>query len=110
MKNEYYNNILIIKPGAMGDLLQMTPVFRALKERLPEARISVLVGNAASADLFRHNPNVHETIIFDRRGEHRSFPSLLKRWLCLSKGRYELVINFHIPGGGSQIGPIHLGN
>lgn len=72
----------------------MTPVFRALKERLPGARISVLVGNAASADLFRHNPNVHETIVFDRRGEHRSLSSLCKLWLRLRKGRYDLVINF----------------
>src|SRR6266487_300646 len=54
-----YQNILVIKPGAMGDLLQMTPVFRALMKKLPEARISVLVGNVASADMFRYNPHVY---------------------------------------------------
>ncbi|HYS43794.1 MAG TPA: glycosyltransferase family 9 protein [Geobacteraceae bacterium] len=89
-----FKNILIIKPGAMGDLLQMTPVFRALMKKLPEARISVLVGNVASADLFRYNPHVYETIVFDRRGEHRSLSALLNLWRRLRAGRYDLVINF----------------
>lgn len=89
-----YNRILIIKPGAMGDLLQITPVIRALKEMLPDARISVLVGNAASVDLFSHHPLVHETIVFDRRGEHRSLSALVKLWLRLRKRRFDMVINF----------------
>jgi ADP-heptose:LPS heptosyltransferase len=89
-----FKNILIVKPGAMGDLLQITPVIRALKEKLPDARISVLVGNAASVDLFRHHPLVHETIVFDRRGEHRPLFALFKLWLRLRKGCYDLVINF----------------
>jgi ADP-heptose:LPS heptosyltransferase len=67
-----YNRILIIKPGAMGDLLQITPVIKVLKEKFPDARLSVLVGNDVSVDLFRHHPLVHETIVFDRRGEHRN--------------------------------------
>ncbi|ABQ27376.1 glycosyltransferase family 9 protein [Geotalea uraniireducens] len=88
------SNILIIKPGAMGDLLQMTPVIRALKKKLPEARISILVGNAASVDLFRHHPHVHETIVFDRRVAHRSLSSLLGLWQRLRGGHYDLVLNF----------------
>lgn len=89
-----FNNILIIKPGAMGDLLQMTPVLRALKNKLPEARISILVGSAPSVDLFRHHPLVHETIVFDRRGAHRSLSSLLGLWQRLRGGHYDLVLNF----------------
>jgi ADP-heptose:LPS heptosyltransferase len=89
-----FKNILIIKPGAMGDLLQITPVIRALREMLPDARISVMVGNASSVDLFRYHPLVHETIIFDRRGAHRSLSALVALWLSLRKGCYDLVINF----------------
>jgi len=89
-----YNRILIIKPGAMGDLLQITPVIRALKEMSPDAMISVLVGNAASVDLFRHHPLVHETVVFDRKGEHRSLSNFVKLWLHLRKKRFDLVLNF----------------
>lgn len=87
-------NILIIKPGALGDLLQLTPVLRALHRKLPQARISILVGNAASVDLFRHHPLVHETVVYDRRGAHRSFSALLGLWRRLRGNRYDLVLNF----------------
>ncbi len=94
MTGDNFRNILLIKPGAMGDLLQITPVLRVLKGKYPDARISLLVGNRPSADLFRHNPLVHETIVFDRRGEHRSFSALFGLWLRLRRERYDLVLNF----------------
>jgi ADP-heptose:LPS heptosyltransferase len=53
-----------------------------------------LVGTAPSADLFRHNPYVHETIVFDRRDEHRSWPAFTRLWNQIRAGRYDLVINF----------------
>jgi heptosyltransferase-2 len=86
--------ILIIKPGAMGDLLHLTPAIRALKERFPQARISILVGSRMSASLFENNPLVHDTVIFDKRGEHRALSSLLKLWKELRKRRFDLVINY----------------
>jgi heptosyltransferase-2 len=89
-----YIRILIIKPGAMGDLLHLTPAIRALKERFPQARISILVGSRVSASLFENNPLVHDTVIFDKRGEHRSLSSLLKLWKELRKTRFDLVINY----------------
>ncbi len=87
-------NILIIKPGAMGDLLQITPVLRVLREKLPAARITIMVGNAPSAELFRHHPLVHETIVFDRRGEHRSFSALARIWFRVRRGHYDMVLNY----------------
>ncbi|WP_243688462.1 glycosyltransferase family 9 protein [Geotalea toluenoxydans] len=94
MAESSITNILIIKPGAIGDLLQMTPVIRALHKKLPQARISIMVGNAASIDLFRHHPLVHEVIVFDKRGEHRSFPALFKLWRRLRDQKYDLVLNY----------------
>lgn len=88
------NNILIIKPGAIGDLLQLTPVIRALRAAYPDAGISLVVGTPATAELFRHNPQRVEPIVFDRKGEHRSFRSLLRLWQRLRRDQYDLVINF----------------
>ncbi len=89
-----YSNILLIKPGAIGDLLQLTPVIRALATRYPGARISLLVGTRETATLFQHNPHVSEVVVFDRRGEHRTFSSFLKLWSHLLRKKYDLVIHF----------------
>ena len=89
-----YVRILLIKPGALGDLLQITPVVRALASKFPRSEISVVVGNAPSVDLFCHNPHIHDTIVFDRRGEHGSWPSFIKLWNHLRRERYDLIVNF----------------
>lgn len=54
-------NILLVRFGAMGDTLLMTPLIRALRARHPEARITV-VTRQAYAPLFAHNPRLTEVI------------------------------------------------
>lgn len=92
MKN--YSNILLIKPGAVGDLLQLTPVIRALALRYPGAGITLLLGSSASATMFQHNPHISETIVFDRKGTHRSLAAFLQLWNRIRAARYDLVVNF----------------
>jgi heptosyltransferase II len=87
-------NILIIKPGAMGDLLHLTPTIRGLRKRFPETRIDILVGNKASIDLFRYHPDINEVLVYDRRGEHRSLSAMLSLWKQIRSRSYDLVINF----------------
>lgn len=96
MQNERdpYRNILIIKPGAVGDLLQMTPVIRVLTNYSPGARITFLVGSRATAELFKNDPRVYQTIVFDRTGMHRSFSAQGELWRTLRGRRYDLVLNF----------------
>ncbi len=89
-----FRNILIIKPGAIGDLLQMTPVIRSLSEAYPGAAISLLVGNRATANLFRYNRRLAETYVFDKEREHRSLAALCTLWKELRQKRFDLVINF----------------
>lgn len=88
------NRILLFKPGAIGDLLQITPVIRALSVKYPEALISVMVGNAGAASLFKNNPYVYEVLVFDRKGEHASYSAFLKLFMEVWKRRFDLVLNF----------------
>lgn len=92
--SDRFTNILIIKPGAIGDLLQMTPVIRALKARYPEAAVSLLVGSSQTAGLFKHHADVHETIVYDKKGKQRSFSALMDLWKQLRRNNYDLIINF----------------
>jgi len=87
-------NVLLFKPGAIGDMLQLSPVVRAIKERLPEARIALMTGDAASAELYAHNPLVDEILVFDRKGEHRSWRAFLKLWAEVRRRRFDLVVNY----------------
>lgn len=91
---DHYTNILLIKPGAVGDLLQLTPALRALKLKYPQARISLLLGSEAAAAMFRNNPNVDQTVVFDRKGEHASLAGFLRLRKRISREGYDLVINF----------------
>jgi heptosyltransferase II len=93
-RRDHYRSILIIKPGAMGDLLQLTPVLRLLKKRFPESTLTILVGSSASQELFRYNPNVDATIVYDRWNEHRSLGGLLRLRQRLKAGCHDLVLNF----------------
>jgi heptosyltransferase-2 len=88
------HNILIIKPGAIGDVLQLTPVIRALKNKYPDAEITLLVGSATTAELFKYNPYLRETVVYDKRGKHRSIMSFIGLWNQLRARKFDLVINF----------------
>ena len=58
-------NVLIIKPGALGDVVHTLPVLNLLRRRWPEARISWLVGSPF-ATLLQGHPQLDEVITFDR--------------------------------------------
>ncbi len=91
---EVIHNILIIKPGAIGDVLQLSPVIRALKRTYVDAQITLLVGSSATAALFQYNPSVAETVVFDKHNKQKSFTSLMKLWRKFRLKRFDLVLHF----------------
>lgn len=86
--------ILLFKPGAIGDLLQITPVIRALRQRYPAAHITVMVGNRGTVPLFANHPDVAEVLVFDRKGEHAAWGAYLQLWRTVATRRFDLVVNF----------------
>jgi ADP-heptose:LPS heptosyltransferase len=80
-------SVLVIRQHDMlGDFLLATPVFRALRNRFPAARIGVLVRDYF-ADTVAGNPFVDEVLVL-QKGNHRwnprqmmtLFKQLHKRW------------------------------
>ena len=69
--------VLVRSTGWLGDSVLITPTLRALKRAYPRAPITVLAVPAV-ADLLNHQPDVDESIIFDRDGEHRGHRGYLK--------------------------------
>lgn len=87
-------NILIIKPGAIGDLLHISPTIRALKKKFPAAEIDVMVGSRATVCLFENSPHIRNVLFFDRKGVHKGWHSFRALWSEVRRQRYDLVINF----------------
>lgn len=61
--------ILVIKLRHIGDVLLTVPVFRALKENFPQARISALV-NSGTEEVVSGNPLIDELIVFNRNAKN----------------------------------------
>lgn len=69
-------NILIIRPDHLGDVLFTTPMFHWLKQALPQVRLTALVG-PWSVHVLRANPDVDEAIELPFPGFTRTAPGSL---------------------------------
>ncbi|WP_010588175.1 glycosyltransferase family 9 protein [Schlesneria paludicola] len=81
--------ICLIKPSALGDVVQTIPLLPVLKQCYPEAEISWVV-NRELRDLIDGHPALHESIPFERRGGWSAWITLLK---TLRERRFDLVFD-----------------
>jgi heptosyltransferase-1 len=74
-----YENILLIKPSSLGDVVMALPALSALRRSFPQAWIHWLI-RPEFAPLIEGHPHVDEIILFDRR-------FLAKAWHNAAAGR-----------------------
>lgn len=114
LQGKKFDNILIMKFGALGDIILSTPSISAIREQFPSSKITILVGEEHSF-LLSSNPSVYNTIelpkAFLKNWSFREFAKLIKR---IQRESYDLVIDFqnnkksHLLGFFSRI-PVRLG-
>lgn len=68
--------ICVIKPSALGDVVQSLPLLPVLRERFPNAAISWVI-NHDLAELLEGHPLLHELLHFHRRGGPSPYLQLL---------------------------------
>jgi heptosyltransferase-1 len=81
--------ICVIKPSALGDVVQSLPLLPILRKRFPSARISWVISRAL-APLLEGHPDLDELIIFERRGTWKDWRRLLTQ---LRNAEFDLVFD-----------------
>ena len=83
-------NILVIELKRIGDILVATPVFRALKNRFPDANIDVIVLPGMENVLYGNN-NIHQVLAWDRDKIKENYSAYLQQ----IKDKYDLAVILH---------------
>ena len=81
-------NVLAVRFSSIGDVLLTTPLFRAIRLRHPDSRITVLT-KQEHAPLLSHNPHLNRLIAI---GPDRSITSVAAE---LRAGRYSHLLDLH---------------
>ncbi|MFH5805271.1 glycosyltransferase family 9 protein [Alienimonas sp. DA493] len=81
--------VCVIKPSALGDVVQAMPLLRVLRRRFPRAEITWVIASGLS-DLVHPHPLVDRVIRFERRGGWRDWRRLLGE---LRVARFDLVFD-----------------
>lgn len=88
-KDTKINRILFISLSNVGDIVLTFPVFDALREKFPSAKISVVVGPKGKS-FFESNTHVDSLFIYDKRA---SWSEKWKWFLKLRAYSFDLVID-----------------
>ena len=60
---EALRRVLLVRLDNLGDVLLMSPAFRAVRQALPEAHLALLAG-PAGREVGVLNPDIDETILY----------------------------------------------
>jgi heptosyltransferase-2 len=83
--------ILAIDMGGIGDIILFTPALKALKERLPGVRITLLTGEPLAAEPVMGSGLIDEVIMFDRRKRHGLYEKV-RFVMAMRAKRFDLAI------------------
>jgi heptosyltransferase-2 len=69
--------ILVIQTAFIGDAILTLPMIQKLKKMIPGSEIDV-ISNPVTSEIFSASPYVNKVTCLDKKGEHKSFFSLIK--------------------------------
>ncbi len=96
---ENLENILIIKPSSLGDIVLALPALSALRRSFPESKISWLI-RSEFIPLLKNHPHLTEIIPFDRKFlgkawfSPRAFTGLVSLISQLRRSKFDAVFDF----------------
>lgn len=101
-KNRNFKSFLIVRLDHIGDVVLSTPIYRSLKERFPESKITVLCGSW-STGVLTNNPFIDTIIELDcpwwttvrkmQKKKSGSLRSIITCIIKIKKERYDVFID-----------------
>ncbi len=82
-------SILVLRPGAMGDVLLTTPALSALRNAFPKSRLTALVTRPGK-EVLAGNPDVDEVMVLDKS----SWRPQVDIVSAVRRKKFDLVIDF----------------
>ncbi len=86
------NRILVIRLGAMGDVVLATAAVEALRRAFPKAGIEFVV-KARFAGLLEADPRISRLWRFEEAGRHRGTRGMLSFMREIQSGRFDLAVD-----------------
>ncbi|NQT32568.1 MAG: glycosyltransferase family 9 protein, partial [Candidatus Omnitrophica bacterium] len=86
--------ILITRTDRLGDVVLSTPIIRYIRKSYPDAYIAFMV-KPENRDIVANNPHLDEVIVYDKRGEQKSFLSTVKFAQKLKQKKFDTAIALH---------------
>lgn len=86
-------NILVIKFGAIGDVILIVPSLRLLRNNFPDAHISVLIGQE-SKGILKNCPYIDELILYDKKSRDKGLKGMLKIARVLRRKNFDMSVDF----------------
>lgn len=83
---------MLIQTAFIGDVILATPLITALREKYPQAEISVLVRKGNEV-LLPHDPEIREVLVWDKRS--KKFANLIGLIRKVRSRKFDMVINLH---------------
>ncbi|MBE9503975.1 MAG: lipopolysaccharide heptosyltransferase II [Proteobacteria bacterium] len=89
-----FKNILVVQTAFPGDIVLTTPLFKALKKRFPESRLSVLT-TPPGCELLKEIKEIDALISYDKKGADKDLLSYVRLIKKLKRLRFDLCISPH---------------
>jgi len=84
-------SILVVRADRIGDVVLSTPVFEAIRNHYPKARVTVLVREAV-APLLRGLSSIDEVLVYEPEGRHAGFRGFFELMREFRVRRFKLAI------------------
>jgi len=89
-----FKNILIVRTDRIGDVVLTVPAIRAINEKFPDARLTVLL-SPLTFDLLNGLSFIDEILVDDRRGPHKGLWGFLRLIRLLQQKKFDLAVIYH---------------
>ncbi len=89
-----FKKILVVRSDRVGDLILTTPVFQALREAYPEARIVALIA-AGNEELLEGNPYLDHVLVDDKKVAHRGIKGFKKLLRSIKDECFDVAFILH---------------